>query len=344
MKSSQPKELSLFSGQVDRPETPNVDRRKMREPFGRIDGDDELRNRLLPYCRLSQGEVWIDPEKGHRVGVADATDGASVSRLLDGHEIDLCLTDPPYNVRVGARNTEWLGQMSPSAYDEFSRTWLDAALVHTAPNSSLYVWLGADMKNGMHPLPEFCIDMRSRTDWNARNWITLRNQRGYGTQKNWMWVRQELLYYVKGSPVFNIAAEYTDIPKILRGYHKEVGGRKTENLERSKSETIRAGNVWVDVQQVFYRRHENVPGCYAQKPVKSIERIVEASSNPGSVVFDPFAHSGTTLIASEKLGRTCVTSDIDPIFAEIAIRRLERYRETGNPGWQCENPFPELLQ
>lgn len=198
------------------------------------------------------------------------------------------------------------------------------------------------MKNGMHPMPEFCLSMRTRHEWNARNWITLRNQRGYGTQKNWMWVRQELLYYVKGTPVFNINAEYTDIPKILRGYHKQVAGKWTENMERSKSETIRAGNVWVDIQQVFYRRHENVPGCYAQKPIKSVERIISASSSINDSVIDPFCHSGTTLIVCEKLDRKCITFDIDPVFAEISIRRLEHFRQTGLEGWQCSNPFPEI--
>lgn len=94
-----------------------------------------------------------------------------------------------------------------------------------------------------------------------RSFITMLNQRGYGTQKNWMAVRQVLLYYLRGNPPFNVEAEYTDIPKVLRGYYKETNGVVTENLERSKSQNIRAGNVWVDVQQVFYRMEENVNGC-----------------------------------------------------------------------------------
>jgi site-specific DNA-methyltransferase (adenine-specific) len=184
--------------------------------------------------------------------------------------------------------------------------------------------------------------MRQFREFKTRSFITMRNQRGYGTPKNWMAVRQELLYYTKGSPPFNVDAEYTDIPKILRGYYKEVNGQMTENLQRSRSENIRAGNVWVDIQQVFYRMEENVPGCYAQKPFKAIERIVSASSNTGDLVIDFFAHSGTTLLACEKLGRRCFTMDIDPIFAEIAIRRVERYRKTSKLGWQFENPFPEV--
>ena len=167
----------------------------------------------------------------------------------------------------------------------------------------------------------------------------MRNQRGYGTQKNWMDVRQELIYYVRGNPTFNVEAEYTDIPKILRGYYKEVNGEVTENLQRSKSEYIRAGNVWVDVQQIFYRMEENVNGCYAQKPLKACERIVKASSCEGDLVLDFFAHSGSTALCCEILSRRCLTADIDPVFCEITIRRLEHYRRTGQLGWQNSNPF-----
>lgn len=336
-------EPDLFSTTPDRTaaEEP-VDRRKMREPFGRIDGDEDLRASLLPFCRLKAGEVWHDPVSGHVVACADATNEAHVDMALKGVLPPLCVADPPYNVVVGAKNSKQLSKLSIHEYDQFTENWLSVTLPRLASDASFYVWLGADMKNGMHPIPEFCVAMRSRPDWRARNWLTVRNQRGYGTQKNWMWVRQELLYYIRGNPTFNIDAEYTDIPKILRGYHKDVGKKKTENLERSKSNTIRAGNVWVDIQQVFYRLHENVPGCYAQKPLKSIERIVQAGSNEGDTVIDPFSHSGTTLIACEKRKRRCVTFDVDPVFAEISIRRLEHFRNTGAEGWQCGNPFPEI--
>ena len=113
-------------------------------------------------------------------------------------------------------------------------------------------------------------------------------------------------------------------------------------MERGKSQYIRAGNVWVDVQQVFYRMEENVPGCYGQKPLKAIERIVRSASDEGATIVDFFAHAGTTLIAGERLKRQVYTCDIDPVFAEITIRRLENLREAGQTGWQWRNPFPEL--
>lgn len=221
---------------------------------------------------------------------------------------------------------------------DWCRRWVDNSLAVLNTNSSFYVWLGADQNHGFQPLPDFMLMMRG-TEFQPRSFITMRNQRGYGTQKNWMAVRQELLYYIRGNPVFNIEAEYTDIPKILRGYYKEVNGSLTENFERSKSENIRAGNVWVDVQQVFYRMEENVSGCYAQKPLKSIERIIKAGSHAGDLVLDFFAHSGTTLLASEILGRRCFTTDLDPIYCEITIRRLERFRAQRKLGWQNGHPF-----
>jgi site-specific DNA-methyltransferase (adenine-specific) len=225
-------------------------------------------------------------------------------------------------------------------YIAWSEKWLTNCERYLAADASLYVWLGADQGNHYQPLPQFMQMMAGRA-LQSRSFITMRNQRGYGTQKNWMAVRQELLYYAKGEPYFH--PQYTEIPKTLRGYYKTIAGEKVENLARSKSPFLRAANVWVDIQQVFYRMLENVPLCYAQKPLKAIERIVHASSWEGDTVLDLFSHAGTTLLASERLNRQCITCDIDPVFAEITIRRLERYRETGRLGWQRKHPFEREL-
>jgi len=305
-----------------------------------LDLESEIRDRILPLCRLRFGEVWEDPVKGHRVGMLDASRSDDVRKIVAGEKTSLIINDPPYNVEVGNANTRNLPKTSLESYLDFSRKWVSNATAIMAANAHFYIWMGTDYKDNFQPLPDFMIMMRDFEQLRPRNLITMRNQRGYGTQKNWMWVRQELLYYVKGNPDFSVV--YTDIPKVLKGYYKVVNGRLTENLERSKSDTIRPGNVWFDIQQVFYRMEENVSGCYAQKPLKAIERIIESSSKKGELIVDFFAHSGTTLIAGEKLSRRVYTFDIDPIFAEIAIRRLENYRRTGRTGWQWRSPFPEI--
>jgi len=299
----------------------------------RLDRDEKLRQELLSSCRLKPGDIWIDTVNNHKVGCLDAAKSSDIDKLMGEELAKLAIHDPPYNLVAFA-------EKQLAEYIDRCRKWVSNTWRALDKDSAFYVWLGADQKNHFQPLPDFMIMMRE-FDFEPRSFLTMRNQRGYGTQKNWMAVRQELLYYVKGDPFFEV--QYTDIPKILRGYYKEVNGRITENLERSKSTNIRPGNVWVDIQQVFYRMEENVSGCYAQKPLKSIERIIRASSGSGDFVIDFFSHSGTTLIASELNQRRCFTIDIDPIYCEISIRRLELLRQTGKFGWQNGHPFERDL-
>jgi site-specific DNA-methyltransferase (adenine-specific) len=294
---------------------------------------DSLRRRLLPFCRLKSGDIYRDETSGHVVGCGDATDRDFVHRLLGDRKAKLAVQDPPYNTIMHPR-------LPVEEYVAWSRRWVENVAEIIDTDGALYVWIGANQDDHFQPLPQF-MAMMAQTDFRSRSLITMRNQRGYGTQRNWMAVRQELLYYTVGSPAFTV--QYTDIPRVLRGYYKDVNGARTENRERSHSPTIRPGNVWVDLQQVFYRLEENVSGCYAQKPLSAIERIVLASSKEGDVVVDFFGHSGTTLLACERTGRLCITGDIDPIFAEITLRRLEQYRQCRKTGWQMSNPFENEL-
>ena len=306
-----------------------------KHPLPRLDKDPGLRNKLQKFCRIKPGEIWKDKKSGHKVGCLDVSDKDSVKKILGRNKATLAIQDPPYNL-VAFR------LQSPEEFVSWCSDWVQTTKRYISENSSLYVWLGADQTNNFEPFARF-IMMMEKSGFDSKSFITMRNQRGYGTQKNWMSVRQELLYYVKGDPVFNAEHVYTDIPKILRGYYKDVGGVKTENMERSRSESIRAGNVWVDVQQVFFLMEENVNGCFAQKPVKAIERIINVSSKENDLVIDFFSHAGTTLLAAEKLNRKCFTIDIDPVYCEITIRRLEHFRKTGKSGWQNSNPFADEI-
>jgi len=77
--------------------------------------------------------------------------------------------------------------------------------------------------------------------------------------------------------------------------------------------------------------------------LKCIDRIIKSSSQKGDLVTDYFSHSGATLLSAEYLGRNCFTIDLDPIFCEITIRRLELFRQTGCLGWQNSHPFEDVF-
>jgi DNA modification methylase len=61
------------------------------------------------------------------------------------------------------------------------------------------------------------------------------------------------------------------------------------------------------------------------KPVELVARALSNSSRPGDLVYEPFAGSGTTIIAAEQTRRRCVALEIDPRYAQVAIERWEAF-------------------
>jgi DNA modification methylase len=62
-----------------------------------------------------------------------------------------------------------------------------------------------------------------------------------------------------------------------------------------------------------------------QKPVECMRRPMLNNSKPGEFVYDPFLGSGTTLIAAETTGRTCLAIEIDPLYVDLAVRRWQAF-------------------
>lgn len=81
------------------------------------------------------------------------------------------------------------------------------------------------------------------------------------------------------------------------------------------------GEVWTDL--VLGARSKERTGYPTQKPLKLLERIIKASSNPGDVVLDPFCGCATTLVAADDLQRSWVGIDISPKAAQLVVSRIE---------------------
>lgn len=64
-----------------------------------------------------------------------------------------------------------------------------------------------------------------------------------------------------------------------------------------------------------------------QAPIQLLLRIILSSTNPGDVVLDPFAGSGTTLVVAEQLGRESIGIELDEINVEIIEERLAEQRK-----------------
>ena len=90
-------------------------------------------------------------------------------------------------------------------------------------------------------------------------------------------------------------------------------------LDESEGKPLQ--NIWTDIPRIANTSRERM-GYATQKPVALLERIIEASSNPGDVVFDPFCGCGTTMEAAERLNRKWIGIDI----AIHAVKRVARVR------------------
>jgi hypothetical protein len=78
----------------------------------------------------------------------------------------------------------------------------------------------------------------------------------------------------------------------------------------------------------FPRRRRNGSGYPTQKPLSLLERVISASSKAGDIVLDPFCGCGTTIHATQKLGRAWIGIDV----AHLAISLIERGLKDAFPG------------
>jgi site-specific DNA-methyltransferase (adenine-specific) len=95
-------------------------------------------------------------------------------------------------------------------------------------------------------------------------------------------------------------------------------------------------DVWIDVRPIHNLSSERL-GYPTQKPLALLERIIQSSSNPSDVVLDPFCGCGTSIAASQRLGRRWIGIDITHLSVALLKYRLEsmfpgiQYQIEGEP-------------
>jgi site-specific DNA-methyltransferase (adenine-specific) len=166
---------------------------------------------------------------------------------------------------------------------------------------------------------------------NFRNEIIWSYKRYTASSNRFQRLHDDILLYGKGQQVtFNdIREEYGEKSGVADSHYKQdEDGRwyrwqKRRGQEAYKvylSEGRRLGDVW-EIPIINASAKERL-GYPTQKPLALLERIIEASSNPGDVVLDPFAGCGTTVAAAQKLGRRWIGIDITHLSIALLKYRL----------------------
>ena len=83
-------------------------------------------------------------------------------------------------------------------------------------------------------------------------------------------------------------------------------------------------DIFDDIRPVSNLAREQV-GYPTQKPLALLDRIINASSNPGDVVLDPFCGCATACVSAESLGREWIGIDLSPVAASLVDQRLREH-------------------
>jgi site-specific DNA-methyltransferase (adenine-specific) len=160
-----------------------------------------------------------------------------------------------------------------------------------------------------------------------RNRITWEREKGRGAKANWKNASEDIWFATVGSEyTFNLDA--VKLKRRVRAPYRHANGEPKDWHSGTEGDfrLTHPSNLWTDLTVPFWSMSENTEHP-TQKPEKLLAKIILASSNEGDVIFDPFAGSGTTMVAAKKLNRAFVGIEIDETFACLALKRLERASE-----------------
>ncbi|PWH17136.1 MAG: hypothetical protein DDG58_08410 [Ardenticatenia bacterium] len=245
----------------------------------------------------------IDP---HLVNVVHCGDALEILRQYPDNSIDLVFADPPYNLDKCYNVYE--DEQEDASYLAWCNAWLEEYVRVLKPTGSLYVL----------NLPRW--GMYHATFLNQRlyfqNWIVwdaVSEPRG-----KLMPAHYALLFYTKHPYTFTF--NYADVREIdARCYCRRAGcihQRKAARHDEKEPLT----DIWWDIYRIKHKRDRDYHPC--QLPQGLMERIIRLSTNPGDIVLDAMAGTGTTAVAAAQLGRRYVAIDIDEAYVNLTRQKL----------------------
>jgi DNA modification methylase len=265
---------------------------------------DEVPDVLSDQPAVSrEDDLWLLGR--HRLLCGNALDLEAYKLLLDGKPAQLVFTDPPYNVPIDGhaggkgrvRHREFVmasGEMSEAEFSGFLTRALHNAGKSCVDGAILYLFMdwrhahelqGAARQAGLEQ-KNLCIWVKDNGGMGAF----------YRSQ-------HELVY------VFKTGQK----PHINNFGLGEKGRYRTNVWKYAGVNTLRPGRL------------EELAMHPTVKPVALVVDAIKDCSHRGGIVLDPFAGSGTTLIAAEKTGRIGCGIELDPHYVDVIVRRWESF-------------------
>ena len=231
----------------------------------------------------------------HRLLCGDSTKEEDVDRLLNGITPLLMVTDPPYGVEY---NAEWRSDalkekaLSPSRTGKVANDnradWTDAWKLCRAQIA--YVWHASQFADVvMKSLRDADFEIKQQIIWNKS--VLAISRRAYH------WKHEPCWYAIRNGKDQNW-----------------VGDRKgTTVWDAASPNNSMSGS-----------KEEKTPHP-TQKPALLYEIPIGNHTRPGDILYEPFGGSGTAIIACERMGRKCLTMELDPFYCFVILRRWAEF-------------------
>ena len=240
-------------------------------------------------------------------------DAFKVLPILAETGFDLLFADPPYNL-TKTFGTEKFKQTDIDAYAKWIDSWIALCVPLLRPTASVYI----------------CGDWRSTAAiqrvgskyFKLQNRITWEREKGRGAKQNWKNTAEDIWFFTM-SDTFTFNLDSVKQRRRVVAPYRENG--KPKDWKETKAGNFRdshPSNIWTDITVPFWSMPENTEHP-TQKPEKLLAKIILASSNPGDLILDPFAGSGTSAVVAKKLGREFIAIESDGQYCLLAAKRLE---------------------
>lgn len=268
-------------------------------------GDDFDTTPDEEQTRVQYGDLWQCGE--HRVLCGDSTKPEDVGRVMAGERARVCFTDPPWNVAIGKDSNPRHRQREGLENDDLSPE--DFRLFLRGFMKPLATILDGDL---------YCV-------LGASEWPTL-DQCLRGEGFHW----SATIIWVKDQFVLGRSKYHRRYEPIWYGWHSKNKSSFSDLAGRDKDD------VWEISRPKVSEEHPTM------KPISLVERAVSYSSETGHIVYEPFAGSGTTLIACERANRKARVIEIEPKYVNVILSRWEA--ETGKQAQLLERADGEVSE
>lgn len=228
----------------------------------------------------------------HRLVCGDSTESEVVQAVLRGDVPFLMVTDPPYGVEYDPKWREDYDDFKHHAVGKVANDdrvdWTPA--FELFPGDVAYVWhAGVFAGDVAASLAAVKFQIRAQIIWRKQHFVF-----GRGA---YHWQHEPCWYAVR------------------KGKQSRWSGDRTQST------------IWdvANLNPMGGNTEEKATGHGTQKPVECMRRPIVNHTKPGDMVYEPFAGSGTTLIACEKEGRICRAIELDPKYCDVIVRRWQEY-------------------